>query len=74
MGGFERLTANAKDATVLGPIPASSDTVGIRGIADEAVLNTVHAKKKLKNPRVLQFQCWVTGVSIFYCLYPQRMY
>jgi hypothetical protein len=35
----QRLTANAEVATVLGSIPASSDTV-----ADEAVTNKVHEK------------------------------
>ncbi len=43
---FERLTANAVVATVLGSIPASSDTVESEGAADEAVLNIVHKKKK----------------------------
>jgi hypothetical protein len=40
------LTANVKVATVLGSIPASSDTVESEGAADEAVLNTVHRRKK----------------------------
>jgi hypothetical protein len=35
---LERLTANAKVATVLDSIPASSDTVELKGVADEAVL------------------------------------
>jgi hypothetical protein len=39
------LAVNVKVATVLGSIPASSDT----GVADEAVLNNVH-KKILKIP------------------------
>ncbi len=39
------MTANAVVATVLGLIPASSDTVGA---ADEAVLDVVHNKIKLK--------------------------
>ncbi len=44
---LERLTANAVVATVLGSIPASSDTMesghnGIWGAADEAVLNIIH--------------------------------
>ncbi len=41
---LERLTANAKVATVLGSIPESSDTVESEGAADEALLNKVHAK------------------------------
>jgi hypothetical protein len=46
---LERLTVNAKDATVLqGSIPSSSDTVKFRGAADEAVLNIVHNKKTTK--------------------------
>ncbi len=36
---FERLTVNVKDATVLGSIPASFDTSGIWGTADDTVLN-----------------------------------
>ncbi len=43
---LERLTANAVVATVLGSIPASSDTVGSEGRADEALLNIVHKKRK----------------------------
>jgi hypothetical protein len=39
------MTANAVVATVLGSIPASSDTV-----ADEAVLNVVHKKSFKKFP------------------------
>jgi hypothetical protein len=39
---IERLTANAKIATVLGSIPTSSDTVESGGATDEAVLNNVH--------------------------------
>ena len=47
----ERLTANAEVATVLGSIPASSDTVESEGDADEAVFNIVHKKRKnQKNP------------------------
>jgi hypothetical protein len=42
---LERLTANAVVATVLGSIPASSDTV-----ADEAVLNKVSKKQQQKSP------------------------
>ncbi len=38
---FERLPVNAKDVTVLGSIPASSDTVESVA-ADEAVLNKVN--------------------------------
>ncbi len=34
---LERLTANLKDATVLGSIPASFDTVESEGVANEAV-------------------------------------
>jgi hypothetical protein len=42
---FDRLTVNAKVATVLdGSIPAFSDTVESEGAADEAVLNKVHKK------------------------------
>ncbi len=41
---LERLSANAKDATVLGSIPASSDTVDCEG-ADEASLNNLKRKK-----------------------------
>ncbi len=44
--GLERLTVNAVVATVLGSIPASSDTGGIWGAADEALLNIVHKEKK----------------------------
>jgi hypothetical protein len=43
---LERLTTNAVVATVLGSIPASSDTVESEG--HEAVLNIVHKKKKSK--------------------------
>ncbi len=43
---LERLTANAVVGTVLGSIPASSDTVhAMLGAADEAVLNIVNKKK-----------------------------
>ncbi len=45
---LERLTANAEVATVLGSIPASSDTVESEGAADEAVSNKVHKFKKSK--------------------------
>ncbi len=38
---LELLTANAKVATVLGSIPASSDTVEAEGTTDEAVLKKV---------------------------------
>jgi hypothetical protein len=41
---LERLAVNAKVATDLGSIPASSDTVESEGAADEAVLNNVHKK------------------------------
>jgi hypothetical protein len=41
------LDVNVKVATVLGSIPASSDTVESEGAADEAVLNNVHKKKKI---------------------------
>jgi hypothetical protein len=37
---------NAEVATVLGSILASSDTRGIRGAADEALLNKVQKKFK----------------------------
>jgi hypothetical protein len=43
---LERLTIKAVVATVLGSIPASSDTVKL-GAADETVLNTVHKKPKI---------------------------
>jgi hypothetical protein len=48
--GSQTLTANAVVATVLGFIPASTDTVESEGRqpADEAVLNIVHEKKKSK--------------------------
>ncbi len=50
-GWLERLTANAGVPTVLGSIPASSDTVVSEGRqTDEAVLNTVHRKKSKKSP------------------------
>ncbi len=39
---LERLAVNAKVATALGSIPASSDSVKPEGAADEAVLNNVH--------------------------------
>ncbi len=38
--------ANAEVATVLGSIPASSDTMESEGMADEAVLNTLIKKKE----------------------------
>jgi hypothetical protein len=41
---IKRLTANAKVATVLGSISASSDTVDSAGAADVAVLKKVHNK------------------------------
>jgi hypothetical protein len=41
---LERPTVNAVVATVLGSIPASSDTVEFEGAADATVLNTVHKK------------------------------
>ncbi len=47
---LERLTAKAVVATVLGSIPASSDTVESEGRADEAVLKIVH--KKIKNKKI----------------------
>jgi hypothetical protein len=37
--GLEHLTANSKVATVLGSIPASSDIVESKGVADAVVLN-----------------------------------
>jgi hypothetical protein len=43
---LERLAANAKVATVLVSIPASSDTVDSEVEANKAVLNNVHKKKK----------------------------
>jgi hypothetical protein len=46
---LERLTANAVVATVLGSIPAFSDTVESEWAADEAVLNIEHRKKNPKN-------------------------
>ncbi len=51
---LERLTAIAEVATVMGSIPASSES-GIWGAADEAVLNTVQyiQEKKSKNPPVI---------------------
>jgi hypothetical protein len=39
---LERLTTNAKVATILGLIQASSGTVESEGAADKAVLNIVH--------------------------------
>jgi hypothetical protein len=48
----KRLTANAKVATALGLIPASSDAVESEGAADEAVLNTELREKNPKNPPV----------------------
>ncbi len=42
---FERLIANTKVATVLGSIPASSDS-GIREVEDEVLLNEVILKPK----------------------------
>ncbi len=49
----ERLTANAKVATVLGSIPASSDTVESEGRQIKPMLNKVHWKKKIpKEPPV----------------------
>jgi hypothetical protein len=44
-------------ATVLGSIPASSDTVESEGAADEAVLNTVHRKKIQKIPLLIKSPC-----------------
>ncbi len=41
---LERLAVNATVATVLGSVPASSDTVESDGAAEEAVLNNVHKK------------------------------
>ncbi len=49
---IERLTANAEFTTVLGSIPASSDTVESEGRPDEAVLNKV-MKKSEKFPLIL---------------------
>jgi hypothetical protein len=46
---LERLAGNTKVATVLGGIPASSDTVECEGAVDEAVLNNVLKKKNSKN-------------------------
>jgi hypothetical protein len=43
---LERLTANAKVATILGSIPASSDTVESKGQPNEAVVNKVHTKNE----------------------------
>jgi hypothetical protein len=45
------MTANADVATVLGSIPASSNTVKSEERQDEAVLNTVHTvdEEKSKN-------------------------
>ncbi len=53
--GFERLTANAEVATVLGSIPTSSDTNGIWGAADEVVLSTAHRKENPKSPPIYIF-------------------
>jgi hypothetical protein len=47
-GGLEHLTANAKVATALGSIPATSDIVESEGSAGEAVLNKV--LKNFLNP------------------------
>ncbi len=41
-------SVNAKVATVLGSIPASSEIGESEGAADEAVLNNVHNKEKSK--------------------------
>jgi hypothetical protein len=43
---LKRLAANANVSTVLGSIPASSDTVENCGAANEAVFNNVHKKEK----------------------------
>jgi hypothetical protein len=51
---LERLTVNAEVATVLGSIPASSNTVESEGVADEAVLNTVNRKK------IKKFLCYLS--------------
>ncbi len=51
---LERLTVNAVVATVVGLIPASSDTVESEGAADETVLNKVH--KRPKNPPLKKFK------------------
>ncbi len=53
----ERPIANAKVATVLGSIPASSGTVESEGAADEAVLNIV--KKNIQKNLLFDIQRWV---------------
>ncbi len=52
---LERLTVNAKVATVLGSIPSILRHSEIWGAADEAVLNNVHKKKKKKNTEQLSY-------------------
>ncbi len=51
---LECLAVNAKVATVVGSIPASSNTVGNWKAGDEAVLNTVHTQK-IKNKSPVSF-------------------
>jgi hypothetical protein len=56
----ERLTANVNVATVLGSIPASSDTVESEL---QQVLNTVHKKNPKKSP-CLNIMVWVVVIRI----------
>jgi hypothetical protein len=57
------MTASAVVATVLGSIPASSDTVESEGAADEAVLKIVPVPYiKRKTPK--KFQCCGSGMFI----------
>jgi hypothetical protein len=44
---LEPLNANAKVATLLSSFPSSTEHRGIRGAADEAVLNKVQKLKKI---------------------------
>ncbi len=67
------MTANAVATTVLGSIPASSDTLESEGGPDEAVLSIVNKKKKSrKNPplkKILWPLCTVyTYTSLFIIL------
>ncbi len=70
---LERLAVNAKIATVLGSIPASTDTVKYEGAEDEAVLNNLHKNIKIQkttrfNRRILiqddNYYQWIQGLSL----------
>jgi hypothetical protein len=58
------LTANAEVATILGSIPASSVTVKIWGVADEAVFNTLHRDIE-KNPKKSPYYNFYNRKNIF---------